>query len=210
MSLCEIYHELKGWQNLIGSVLGFLFLILGALYNFRLNRRRDDLMRADEARSVLAALYGEILLLREEVGDLARIVAGTEVRYGTSRQEGVPFDEHFVRAYGLSEPVFYGALASKIGLIEPDLVISITEFHRNYQEAKKWLPLLVDTPDRRYGYFVSAVLRPACDAVNNVEPALKKIEAILSVNRPAKEIDLGYTPDVMEREHDICNTPLPD
>ena len=45
----EFYSELKGWQTAIGSLLGFIALMVAALWNFRLNRRRDAALRADEA-----------------------------------------------------------------------------------------------------------------------------------------------------------------
>ncbi len=75
----EFYSELKGWQTAIGSLLGFIALMVAALWNFRLNRRRDAALRADEALSVVTALYGEILLLRKEVGELARVVANIKL-----------------------------------------------------------------------------------------------------------------------------------
>jgi hypothetical protein len=73
-----MYEELKTWQTGIGALLGFVALIVAALWNFHLNRRRDDHLRKEEMRSVAAALYGEIVLLRIEVALLSKIVAKIE------------------------------------------------------------------------------------------------------------------------------------
>ena len=78
MSL-ELYNELKGWQTGISSIFGFGALIIAALWNFNLNRRRDAELKNDEALSVATALYGETLLLRKEVGRLAKVVASIEI-----------------------------------------------------------------------------------------------------------------------------------
>src|ERR1700722_5331259 len=81
----SLYDELKGWQSGIAALFGFIALIIGALWNFRLNRRRDAALRAEEAISVAAALYGEVVLLRMEVASLARSVANVAVSIGTER-----------------------------------------------------------------------------------------------------------------------------
>jgi hypothetical protein len=75
--LC-LYVEAKQWQAGIAALLGFLGLIFAALFNFRLNRRRDAQLRSEEMISVASALYGEILLLRDELAQLARTVASYE------------------------------------------------------------------------------------------------------------------------------------
>ena len=61
-----IYQEAKTWQTAIGSIFGFGALMVAALWNFHLNRRRDTALRREEIHSVAAAIYGEILLLRKE------------------------------------------------------------------------------------------------------------------------------------------------
>jgi hypothetical protein len=48
-----------------------------ALFNSRLTRKRDERIRREEERSVAAAMYGEILLLRRELADVGRSVAKT-------------------------------------------------------------------------------------------------------------------------------------
>jgi hypothetical protein len=50
---------------IIGSLLGFVTLVLGALFNAYLNRRRDDGLLRIEARGVAAAIRGELQSLDE-------------------------------------------------------------------------------------------------------------------------------------------------
>ncbi|GAA0694602.1 hypothetical protein GCM10009429_21090 [Dyella marensis] len=60
--------------NAIGSSIGFLALVLGALLNAHLNRRRDDRMRGENVDSVLAAAVAELiamsLALKDRLGYL--------------------------------------------------------------------------------------------------------------------------------------------
>jgi len=98
------YEELKVWQSAIGSVLGFLALMVGALWNFHLNRRRDTRLRGKEALSVAADLYSEIVLLRKEVAALARALAVAHINKGTQRYPGLTIDRHLVEAHKLSDP----------------------------------------------------------------------------------------------------------
>jgi hypothetical protein len=204
----SIYAELKGWQTAIGSVLGFLALMVAALWNFRLNRRRDARLREEEVISVAAALYGEIVLLRKEMAGLARAVANVEVHEG--RNGATKFDAHFLERHKLPEPLLYKVLASKIGLLSSDLILASTEFHQNFQEARTGLPLLIENPERQYGYSRSTVLMPARDAVKNIVPALRKIERMAHVAKPAEELDLWWTEDVIWQEEELFKTPTVD
>lgn len=206
MSLAEFYNELKGWQTGIGSLLGFVALMVGALWNFKLNRRRDARLREEEALSVAAALYGEIVLLRKEVARLARVVANGYMDVGVQRDPIIKFDSHFVEAYTLPEPLLYKSLGPKLGLLSPDLILAITEFHKNFQEVRTWLPRLIENSDRKYNYSVLSVLVPARNAVKHIQPALEKIERMASVLKPAEDLDLGRADDLIEMEEEGWKT----
>jgi hypothetical protein len=201
--LCDwvsVYEELKGWQAAIGSMLGFIALMVAALWNFRLNRKRDAALRREETVSVAAALYGEVLLLRNEAAETARHVASLAIAIGTDGKYPYKFDQHFLNAHPLSEPIFYKALAAKIGLLDADLVLGITEFHANFQSVRTGLPLLVDVKDRGYSHSVLTVLVPARDAVTKITPTLRKIEHMTAVASPAPEPDLGRVEAMIEME----------
>jgi hypothetical protein len=53
--------------TLAGSGLGLFALLLGALFNARLNRKRDDRLREEEARAVRSALKGELSGIEESL-----------------------------------------------------------------------------------------------------------------------------------------------
>ena len=142
MDWSHIYQELKTWQAAIGSLLGLMALVVAALVNFGLNRRRDNQIRHEEMRSVAAALYGEILLLRQELAVFARTVSNVHIENGMKRNPIIKFDQDFVDDHVLSEPLVYHTLLSKLGLLSADLVVAITAFHSNLQRAKSGIPLL--------------------------------------------------------------------
>jgi hypothetical protein len=114
----------------------FIALVVGALFNFRLNRRRDAALRNDETLGIAAALYGEILLMRERMALMAKVLSNRE-HYGEHE-----IDQQFIDDYTPSDPILYPALAPKLGLLPSDLVLEITRFYDNFETAKRNLSLL--------------------------------------------------------------------
>jgi hypothetical protein len=196
----NLYQELKSWQTVIGSLLGFLALMIGAMWNFHLNRRRDAVLRTQESLSVAAALYGEILLLRKEAASLARTIGTVHENVGMQRDPVIKFDAHFVAANTLPEPMLYQALASKLGMLDADLVVAITKFHSDFAQARSGIPLLQKVEGRGYSHSVLTVLIPCRDAVSDIVPALRKMERILAITVPADDPDLGLTETFIEME----------
>ena len=192
-----LYEELKEWQAVLGAVLGFLALIFAAQWHFRLNRRRDKELKSEEALSVMAALYGEILVLRNEAALLARGVAQTRV------DPSIKLNQHFVDSHYLSKPLLYAALASKLGRLSADIVLAIIKFHNNFETARSWLPLLVDDKTRGYQHSVLTVLVPARSAVREIIPTLRQMEHVLSILEPASDPDMGMTDIIIEMEEQI-------
>lgn len=175
--------------SVAGSGFGLIALLIGALFNSHLNRKRDERLRTEEARTVAAALYGEILLLRRDLARVSNIVGKTYMagEYNPS----LKFDKHFLERTILPEPHLYTALASKVGLLEPRLVIWITEFHQNFHTARIWIPRLVEDGDRKFSYSVLHVLDPAEQAIEGVKPALRLIEGMLGIHDPASDPEMG-------------------
>jgi hypothetical protein len=196
----DIYEEAKSWQQAIAALLAFGALMAAALWNFRLNRRRDSQLRSEEAASVAAALYGEILLLREDAARLARFLAKID-------RDGREVSSDFVDAYTLPEAALYKGLAPKIGLLESNLVVAITQFHRNIHEANTWLPRMMEKQGRGFSYSVLHVLEPARDAVKDIVPALRQIERLASIQTPAPDPELGLAEEVIEWEHMTFDRP---
>lgn len=202
-----------GPASFVGSLTGFIFgliaLVLGALFNFWLNRRRDNALRREEMKAVAAALYGEILLLREQVAYVGRITATTFVAEGTERKPSRKFDEIFLEQNTLTDPILYPALASKLGMLAPDLVLAITKFHDNYQSMRHWIPRMQPNEKREFTYSVLHVLSPAWSAIHDVKPALREIERLLEIKAAAGDPKTGQMGMVIEMEEEVFNTPPP-
>lgn len=186
--------------TLTGSFLGLIALILGALFNFHLNRKRDDRIRRQEACSVAAALYGEILLLRRELAGVGHLTAIIYLNEHGPRNPLMKFDRHFLEKCKLPNSTQYNALASNLGLLNTKLIVSIIEFYAKYEEVRKWLPLLLDDEDRRYTYSPTAVLHPVRDAVQDVVPALRSIERMIKINDMTDDIELSEVLNAIEME----------
>jgi hypothetical protein len=58
--------------TLTGSLFGLLAILAGALVNAQLNRRRDDRLRMEEARSICGALAGELTGIRDAFNNMAK------------------------------------------------------------------------------------------------------------------------------------------
>lgn len=194
--IIELYDELKEWQTGVGAFLGFLALMAAALWNFRLNRRRDAALRDDEALSVAIALYGEVILLRQEIAKVAKIIARSE----TQNRE---LTWQHIQDITPPAAILYPALASSVGLLPSEILLPIVKFYSDYQEAKENLPMIAKTPERDFSYDVRAVLIPAKSAVDEVEPTLRQIEALARLPEATKP-DTGHTEIVIE----LLETPL--
>ncbi|MBW4331575.1 hypothetical protein KY084_11915 [Stakelama sp. CBK3Z-3] len=137
MTFIDFLQELKGWQPLIGTVLGFGALTWGALYNYRLGRKRDDAIREREALAVALALYSEIGLIINELARLANAVGGWYLRFGPSG-DNVP--AHFSDSFVFPEPTLFKALAPKTGMLSPDVLLLVTRFYGYYGETVGHFP----------------------------------------------------------------------
>ena len=194
-----VYSELKGWQGAIGSVLGFVALICGALFNFRLNRRRDERLRNEEIVAVACALYGEIVILRQSVARMANAVGSRYIRHGFHSGEAI--DRHFVDQFALPKPKLYPALASKVGMLQSQLALEVVRFYARVEDAVAWLPRLQEDEERPYSYGVNSVLAPAIDAVIGVAPALRIIEDMAGIAEQAGPPELKKALEAQEYEN---------
>ena len=194
-TLCqEIYAELKAWQTGLGAVIGFVTLAGVAWYNFHLNRKRDHQLRESEARSVAAAIYGEIIPLRDELAKLATVVANIDKNHGgLQAYPGFRSD-----VFRLNEPVVFPRLAEKFGILEPDLAVGISRFYANLEIARKSLGVLISS-QKEPAYSSTIFLRPAVAGVEGVQPALIKMGQMLGLPE-VEEPRTGYAGAVIEVE----------
>jgi hypothetical protein len=117
-------------------------------------------------------------------------VMGFEPHAGVENS-GDDVHAQFLKDFKLSEPIIYPALAEKLGVLPPELLINIAKFYTDFQRAKAGLPLLVTKP-RSVGsgmvkspmpsrFHVSTVVEPAIAAVFDVKPSLNRIEVLAAV-----------------------------
>jgi hypothetical protein len=203
----SIYDILREWQTLLGAMFGFTALLLGAMWNFYLNRKRDAALRREETIAVVAAIYGEILLLRQEVANIGNLVA--QRHKNAHWREGEIFDRHFVEDRYFPETFIYQALANKLGFLNPSLIIRIAVFYKNVAEVKFWLPRLLPKEDRVFDYSVLNVLEPVRDAVVGVDIALRQMERIANIDTPAQTPKISWIHAVIEVEQER-HSPHPD
>jgi len=202
MTWGELYVELKGWQTVIGSVLGFLALTWGALYNYHLGRNRDDRIREREGHAVALALYSEIVHLRR---DLAVLANGVGRWYAAGGYNSLELPAHFLTSFRVPEPSVFEALKSKIGLLTADRLSQITAFYVELANAKQYIPELVGGESKMVSYGAEWVIEPAIKAITSVERFIAEIELTEGLPRTAAP-GLGKAQEAL----DLANELKPD
>lgn len=101
--------------TLTGSALGLIALLLGALFNAHLNRRRDDRLRNVDRQTVVVALHAELSSIEKTLLDNAKHLIEKPPEEGGGFL--VPDIMH-------SSLVFQDMLP-KIGLLDPRRLVSL-------------------------------------------------------------------------------------
>jgi hypothetical protein len=99
--------------SLTGASIGLIALVIGALFNAHLNRRRDDRLRNDDARAVLASIKAELSRIK------ATLLSNVDT---LDEQRGdilVPDIAHSVR--------IMPHLLPKLGLLDEELIGSVID-----------------------------------------------------------------------------------
>lgn len=163
--------------TLVGSSVGLVALLLGALFNARLNRLRDDRLRAEEARSIRGALSGELEGLRDAFGRMA---------------DKLEKDAHEMSANGASFLVpninsgirVMPALLPKFGLLSADLVRGTLNVYVEIEQFRPNLVLLggvLHSDDHAYRGFLQMSGVSAGNAAQMARNTAKKISAAIAV-----------------------------
>lgn len=133
---------------IVGATITMVSVIVGALFNAHLNRRRDDRIRKQEERTVANALLAELTMLR---GSHSRAIAERQPQGNTML---IPVKE------GPAE--VYHALIDKIGHLDSSVLVPLIEFHTVFASLESYLVFLggkveihgqkryVAVPDRHY------------------------------------------------------------
>ncbi|UQD99359.1 hypothetical protein [Bradyrhizobium japonicum] len=115
---------------LTGSSLGLLAIIVGALFNAHLNRRRDDRIREHDARAVATALYAELTGIHRAL------------RSASENLRSAPKDgERFLVRTPLVVQIF-PELIDKLGLLPAETIREVTHTYLLAERYKQDLLLL--------------------------------------------------------------------
>ncbi|MSP20897.1 MAG: hypothetical protein EXQ93_05130 [Alphaproteobacteria bacterium] len=179
---------LRDWQEGIAILLGALLIVAGMLMNGSTGRRREQDRRRNETRAILAALYGEIVVLRDKLAVVSRLVAEKTLRHSD-------LAEQFIAENMPPLPLLFERLVDKIGVLPSSYVLRIISFYASYEEARGGLRLLA--PHNGLSYSASSFLNPAVMAVQESEPILRRMELDVGAER-APACDLGDAINVVD------------
>jgi hypothetical protein len=117
----------------VGATLGFISLVLGALFNARLNRLRDDRLLAEKKKSVSAALLAEIRILEQTL-------TGNNVTLSHTKSDSLL----------VSDPAsimkVFPRLLSDIHILDGDAVKEVSELHALLDQYAEGLIILGGNP----------------------------------------------------------------
>jgi hypothetical protein len=188
LSLTRAIAVAHDWQEGIAILAGFLVLMLAYVFNARVSLRREVERRHNESRAILAALYGEIVVLREKVAVVARLVADKAMRHAD-------LGEQFIAENMPPAPVLFERLVDQVGVLPSSYVLRIISFYASYEEARSGLRMLA--PHNGLSFAATTFLNPAIMAVQESEPMLRRMEAEVGAER-APDCDLGDAETVVD------------
>jgi hypothetical protein len=138
--------------TLTGSTLGLIALLLGALFNAHLNRKRDDNLRDADRSELAKAIYAELYGVRRTLLENAKRLTDNPPPVG----EGftVPDLNHSVQVFTHMLP--------KIGLLRADTIRAVLDAYVLIAQYAEGLILLGGTmqpnmPENRRQIFVHAM-----------------------------------------------------
>lgn len=156
----------------LGSAIGLVAILLGALYNARLMRRRDDKIMNDEAKAIAVAIGAEMKVHAELLcGRMRQAFLGPDGR-----------SEALMKALRATDPVVWPALASRVGILDPDLA---------EKTVRSWAMLTVhaqmlnaSVEDMLAGTWSEQSMRSRCDMVSLDLPGIADAVEGLIEQRP--------------------------
>jgi hypothetical protein len=103
--------------TLTGSTLGLFALLLGALFNAHLNRKRDDELRKKEARALAVAL-------RAELTGKSRSLLDNAKRLEEQKGEGHILVPDIAQSLRIMP-----SLTDKLGLLDEETIVAVLDAH---------------------------------------------------------------------------------
>lgn len=146
-----------GAANFLGSSfgagLGLIAILLGALFNAHLGRKRDDRLAMEERKALAASLLGELIGTILSVSDRRYFLLGTDSAFSSARiSSGYPIKERMA----LDAPLVFEANAGKIGILGYDLAADIARIHAHYNLIRNLMAVAVAEHSKSIGHPFSA------------------------------------------------------
>jgi hypothetical protein len=114
---------------LTGAGVGLIAILLGAMYNARLNRKRDDRLRAKDADSLAVALREELQLVH------AALLENAKIWKQSANQVSVGPDlAHLIRVFP--------AVITKLGLLKKEAIAPVIAAYAMIEQHGESLVLL--------------------------------------------------------------------
>lgn len=149
--------------TLTGSTLGLIALLIGALFNAHLNRKRDDKLRDVDRVAVASAIYAELTGVHRTLLENAKRLIDHPPPVG----EGfvVPDLAHSVQVFSHMLP--------KIGLLRADTMRTVMDAYVLIEQYVEGLILLggtmrPDMPEGRRAIYIDAEHAETVSAINQV------------------------------------------
>jgi hypothetical protein len=150
--------------SLIGSSIGLIALLLGALFNAHLNRRRDKHLRREERETVAAALLAELVGIRNGLSEVYLFVK--EAHEG--RTDFIVSDVVCVRVLPDMVP--------KLGLLGPSTIHRVLSA---YSEAEGLREAFIQSGGKLENVSDVSLTRLILMPAHSVDFALKKTRATM-------------------------------
>jgi hypothetical protein len=105
--------------SMVGALTGLVALLLGALFNAHLNRRRDDRLRREDRRAVATALRAELAVLNDGLQSHVAILKGLDASKDPDEGFNVPDPGQQLQVMP--------EMVSKFGLLDRATIQSVIE-----------------------------------------------------------------------------------
>ncbi|MEX2642886.1 MAG: hypothetical protein WD270_05505 [Acetobacterales bacterium] len=154
----------------VGSGVGLIAILLGALYNAHLQRKRDDRLREEERRGFAAALFSDLVGALMLLSDRRTFLEGVAA---TTPDPGYDWPERLTLPPLLCAPT----IPMKVGLLDPEAVERVVLAFRSYEMAGMLLRLsaaearagtLESSTASGRAYFINGFMGNACRALESL------------------------------------------
>lgn len=122
--------------SLAGALFGLVAILAGALFNAKLNRQRDNLLRNHDQKALAAILYGELVQMRFRVAWRWYSLQGA-ARTGEKR---APWD------WTLPKREIFEANLAKLYLLKPEIAKKVAEVYGLMSDYEQGLKHSDQTP----------------------------------------------------------------